>query len=551
MRLRVSLLALVAALAGAASAAQPVEFLSGQLLVKVKPGQRAAANAAYKRIGAIVVSTIPQIGWEKIKLKSGMTVQTAANSLKKPSVFISLEPNGKLVKFETTNDPLRTQQYSLARMQVNEAWDVAKADRDVIVAIIDDGVDSRHPDLQGRVLPGYDFSENDTDTINRSPSESHGTHVAGIAAASTNNGVGIAGVAYNASILPIQVFGADGGGSWDWLAQGLVFAADRGAHVANMSLGGTYDSPAVRDAIAYAHSKNVLLVAAAGNDNVSGLHYPGAYEDVICVGSSDQNDAKSGFSNYGADWVDVAAPGSGILSTVTGNSYQNYDGTSMASPNVAGVAALVIGAAGPGALTNDEVRAIIEGSCDAISGGWIAKGRVNAYRAVLATPLPLSDTPATYNILAMDGTLSGGDSTTLATGDGISATIQGVKRTSIGMVGSMTATFAAPTAMSTDSIRTATLKLTAKVDPLAVLQVYFWNPATSKWALYTTRAGSATSGITLKMDRSKILGYMDAGEVKIMLRSYVPTRLMNRVSSVTTIDQAQMSYTGRVVSSQP
>jgi uncharacterized membrane protein len=218
----------------------------------------------------------------------------------------------------------------------------------------------------------------------------HGTHVAGIAAANTNNGIGVAGLGYSCSIINVKVLGDDGMGYWSWVAQGIIWAADNGAQVINLSLGDSSNSSTVEDAINYAWNKGVVVVVAAGNEGNSDPFYPAYYPNCIAVAATDANDILSPWSNRG-DWVDVAAPGDNILSTWGHKYYGSMSGTSMASPHVAGLAALVFttvsDANGDGKL-NDEVRDRIEASCDDIGVAGIGYGRINAARAVSSVPVP-------------------------------------------------------------------------------------------------------------------------------------------------------------------
>ncbi|KPC73751.1 thermitase, partial [Thermoactinomyces vulgaris] len=207
----------------------------------------------------------------------------------------------------------------------------------------------------------------------------HGTHCAGIAAAVTNNSTGIAGTAPKASILAVRVLNNSGSGTWTAVANGITYAADQGADVISLSLGGTVGNSGLQQAVDYAWSKGSVVVAAAGNAGTTAPNYPAYYSNAIAVASTDQNDNKSSFSTYGS-WVDVAAPGSSIYSTYPTSTYSSLSGTSMATPHVAGVAGL-LAAQGRSA---SNIRAAIENTADKISGTgtYWAKGRVNAYKAV-------------------------------------------------------------------------------------------------------------------------------------------------------------------------
>jgi subtilisin family serine protease len=264
-----------------------------------------------------------------------------------------------------------------------------------VIAIVDTGIQRTHPDLDSKIVAGYDYVQNDT-----APDDGngHGTHVAGTSAAETNNSTGGAGTCPNCSLMPVRVLDNNGSGTLANVANGIRFAADNGAKVINMSLGGS-GSSTLQTAVDYAWGKGVFMACAAGNDNTSSQtnSYPGAYTNCFAVASTTNTDARSSFSNYG-NWVEVAAPGSNIYSTWTGSSYNTISGTSMATPHVAGLAGLL---ASQG-LTNAQIRDRICSTSDAISGTgtyWTC-GRINAYRAVTnggggptPTPTPVTPTP--------------------------------------------------------------------------------------------------------------------------------------------------------------
>lgn len=289
-----------------------------------------------------------------------------------------VEPNYRFRTFEVTpSDPYFSYyQYGPQLIHAPSAWEVTLGNPQTQIAVVDTGVNLTHPDLQGKLLQGYDFVDRDS-----SPEDlnGHGSHVAGIAAAATDNGRGIAGTAPRASILPVRVLGQNGEGSLDQVANGIIYAANRGAKVINLSLGSPSDAFTLRRAVEYAWSRGAVTVAAAGNDGSAAPNYPAAYSTVISVGSVDRSDRKSSFSNYGR-WVDVAAPGSDILSTYDNGLYAYLSGTSMASPHVAGLAALL---ASQG-RSNVEIAEIIRTTADPIPGTGVywSYGRINANRAV-------------------------------------------------------------------------------------------------------------------------------------------------------------------------
>ena len=243
---------------------------------------------------------------------------------------------------DTPNDPLyATSQGYLDALRMPSAWDLGHGDEATTVAVVDTGVDLNHPDLEARIRPGHDFVNDDDEAWD---DEGHGTMVAGIAAAQTNNGIGVAGVGWTAGIMPVKVLDANGSG-WDSdVAAGITWAADHGADVINLSLGGPAPSAALQSAVNYACSKDVVVVAAAGNAGTSAPSYPAAYPCVTAVAATDAGGSTAWFSNYGW-WVDIAAPGVDVTSTALidgpGEAYASGSGTSFAAPVVAGLAALV------------------------------------------------------------------------------------------------------------------------------------------------------------------------------------------------------------------
>lgn len=271
------------------------------------------------------------------------------------------------------NDACFKYQWHLKQIGAPEAWKRATG-KDVVVAVIDTGV-SRVADLADtRFVPGYNFIANTDDATD---DHGHGTHVAGTIAQSTNNRVGVAGVAYGASIMPLKVLSARGSGSMGGIAQAIRWAADHGANVINMSLGGPFPVGTIGSAVKYAHDRGVVVVAAAGNDGRGRVSYPARYPGVIAVAATQFDDRTTFYSNWG-EQIDVAAPGGntrvdqngdgkpdGVLqhTIVPGDTsrtdYLWFMGTSMASPHVAGVAALVMSA---GVRKPDAVEAILLGT---------------------------------------------------------------------------------------------------------------------------------------------------------------------------------------------
>jgi serine protease len=255
------------------------------------------------------------------------------------------------------NDPRFKDQWHLQQIHMMETWKAAQGDG-VIVAVIDTGV-AKVPDLaETEIVPGWNFVN---DSANAADDHGHGTHVAGTIAQSTHNGVGVAGVAFHAKIMPIKVLSARGSGSVSGIANGIRWAADHGAKVINMSLGGPMASSVLAKAVKYAHDKGVVVVCAAGNDGRGKVSYPAAYPHAIAVASTQYDETTTFYSNWGKE-IDIAAPGGntrvdqngdgqpdGVLQNtvvpgdISRTDYLWFMGTSMASPHVAGVAALIMG----------------------------------------------------------------------------------------------------------------------------------------------------------------------------------------------------------------
>jgi thermitase len=349
------------------------EFINKELLVKFKSGFGTETDKAIADIGAKLLEKLRGVDVSRLELPHGLSVEGAVERFRNLPFVSYAEPNYIRRPCWSPSDPKYPQQWGLKKINVAAGWGIQTGSSHVKVAIVDTGVDLSHPDLKQNIVSGYDFVNDDT-----KPDDlvGHGTHCAGIAAAEANNGIGVAGVCPNCSIMPVQVLGPSGG-SVSTVAKGIVWAADHGAQVISMSLGSSNGSTTESDAVQYAVKKGVLLIAAAGNDRSSAPHYPAYNEACIAVGSVDENDRQSSFSNYG-NWVDVAAPGSAIVSTVPKGGYENKSGTSMAAPYVAGLAGLLFSC--PGA-TADKVRKAIELSAVPV-GGWVQKGRIDVAAAL-------------------------------------------------------------------------------------------------------------------------------------------------------------------------
>ena len=298
----------------------------------------------------------------------------------------SIEPNYIYRKSVAPNDPQYSKQWHLHNINAERAWEETRG-RGVTVAIIDTGV-SKVPDLaKTEFVPGYDFV-NDKTTAD--DDNGHGTHVAGTVAQSTNNNYGVAGIAYEAKIMPLKVLSGSGGGTISDIAEAIRFAADNKADIINMSLGGGGESQVMKDAIDYAYNKGVVIIAAAGNEGNNSASYPARYAHVIGVGATDAQGERAEFSNYGAG-VDISAPGGGNGSEIWQETIDpdtntpiisGLHGTSMAAPHVAGVAALI---KSTGITAPDEIFAVLQQSVRKIEQdpqNYYGAGQLDAAAAV-------------------------------------------------------------------------------------------------------------------------------------------------------------------------
>jgi subtilisin family serine protease len=376
--------------------------------------------------------TIDEPGVYKLTYKDRDDIYSVVDELKKDPDVDYAEPNYTYQAFVEPNDPNFSLEWGFSHVGAPAAWDVTKGDSDIVIAVIDTGVDYAHPDLVANIwhntkeIPnngkdddgngyvddviGWDFVSVPPDWV--APGEDpgppdnnpmdfmgHGTHVSGIAAGKPNNGIGIAGAAWNCKIMPLRAgyvcMDDNGYLELDDIAEAIYYAADNGANVINMSFGCLYDSKLMRDAVGYAHSKGCIMVASAGNVDsydAGQPFYPAAYDYVIAVASTGDGDKISVwnlavFSNFG-DFVDICAPGTMILSTLPHDSYGYASGTSMASPFIAGIAALLKSKHKD--WTPEQVEARLKATSNDVYAvntqsflaGKLGAGRVNAKKAL-------------------------------------------------------------------------------------------------------------------------------------------------------------------------
>jgi thermitase len=306
-------------------------------------------------------------------LYGGVGSAAAYGKLGEPALTIPVE-------MSTPGDPYVSKQWPLHQIRVLDWQQFTSVDQKVLVAILDTGIDENHEDLRGRVIARVNF----TDSPMPNDIQGHGTHIAGIIAANSNNGLGIVGVVPDSRLMNIKVADDTGRIQSAAVARGIIWAVDNGASVINISVEFEEPSSVLEDAVNYAWSRGAVIVAAAGNGGNQLPVYPAYYENCIAVAAAGQDGTLAPLSNYG-DWVDVTAPGFSIYSTLPGNSYGYKSGTSFAAAYVSGLAALLFGMAtdtdGDGRL-NDEVRAAIEAGCKEFATTGMAARRIDATNSV-------------------------------------------------------------------------------------------------------------------------------------------------------------------------
>ncbi len=396
--------------------AQSDNFVAGRLLIKMTgngstarsglPGVASMRPLAPTTAGA---RSTDSTAWFLADLDEDTTVEMALEELADMPGIESVEPDyirGLPTPVEASStgassaDPGHGDQYALQRISADRAWAINGGTTNVVVAVIDSGVQYDHPDLEAQIwmntaesqngmdddgngfvddVAGWNFVADHNDPYD---DENHGTHVAGIIAATRDNNQGIAGTA-NVSIMALKVLNAEGIGADSGIAAAIRYAADNGAHIINLSLGGGSTNQVLVDACAYATQRGCLVVGAAGNDGVDTVDFPANLDTVVAVAATDANDNIANFSNAGPG-IELSAPGNEILSTLTNNNYGPMSGTSMATPYVAGVAAL-IKSANP-SMTGAQLRDRLAATCDDIGNpGYdelFGHGRINAFRAL-------------------------------------------------------------------------------------------------------------------------------------------------------------------------
>jgi subtilisin family serine protease len=365
----------------------------------------------------------------RVKLKSSEKTDELVEKLNQlPEVAIAERVRFRQI-IAAPNDPSTNSQWFLNKIKAFEAWDVNPGSANVVVAVVDNAIQTNHPDLQANMLPGKDLGNNDNNPNPPNATFSHGTHVAGIVSAVSNNNIGVASASNNrVKVLPVKATPdeADPRGIY-YGFEGILWAVDNGADIISLSWGGIGYSQVEQEVIDYAFNKGVVVVAAAGNEDTSLESYPAAYRHVISVASLDNNDQRSSFSNYGS-WVDIAAPGRDILSTYPFNTYATLNGTSMATPLVSSALGY-IWSCFP-SLTPAQLESVLLHTADNLDAvnpnykGLLGAGRVNLLKAISCTNIGL---PAATITVGGSTYICQGQSVTLSASSGVGNTYQWFK----------------------------------------------------------------------------------------------------------------------------
>lgn len=398
-------------------------YVDDELLIQPKAGvSKAKLRDILSGHNAIIIEEIPSI---KVK-----RINVPAHALENVKSALSKNPKIEFVEYNFLAEPsiipddyyYLFQEGRFSLISASAGWDISTGSSNLPIAIIDTGIDLTHPDLSAKILPGYNFYDGNTDVYDNCH---HGTLVAGVAAAITNNSIGVAGVAWDNPIMPLKVSNPiDCRATTSNLAKAIIYAVDKSVKIINISFGGPGYSSTLQNAVDYAWNKGSLIFASAGNDAKNEPNYPAACKNVIAVSATDGSDLPANYTNYG-DWIDISAPGTGYT-TLRGGGYGLAVGTSISSPYSAGLGALVF-SANP-SLSNAQVEDIIKKNADDLGEpgfdiyyGW---GRINVYKSLLAatgvTPEPDIISPSVTITSPSDGSsISGGITVSVSATDNI------------------------------------------------------------------------------------------------------------------------------------
>ena len=393
--------ALVSSLLGAPLAIAAPGRAADRLLVKPKGDlSEAAVQSLFAEQGVAELKALHPLGVRVLQVHPDRLAKVL-HRLSHHSDIEFAEPDEILAPDAVPNDSYYSSEWHLPKIGAPSAWDLTTGSTGVIIAILDTGVDGTHPELAAKMLPGWNVYDNNDNT---SDVYGHGTAVAGAAAAASNNGSGVASVAWGCKILPVRISDLNGYATYSTIASGLTYAADHGARVANVSFRAS-DSSTVASAAQYFQSKGGVVAMAAGNESTFVSSADNPY--LLTVSATDSNDAMASFSNTGNN-IDLAAPGVNIYTTTRGGAYGLATGTSFSAPIVAGAAALVI-SANP-ALSAAQVQDILKQNADDLgAAGWdtsYGSGRLNVYKAVRAA-LGSSGTDTTAPVVTISSPANG------------------------------------------------------------------------------------------------------------------------------------------------
>lgn len=397
---------LLAAAMTATAAAAPEQWVPHRILIQPRAGLSGLElDKIIKPHGGRAMRNIPRINFQVVELPPQADEAAIARVLSRHR-HIKFAELDRLVPLTVTsaNDPYYGNAWHLPKIQAPTAWDTSRG-TGITVAILDTGVDPTHTDLAGQMVPGWNMYDNNSNT---SDVHGHGTQVAGVVAAGSNNATGVTSIAWQTKIMPVRISQPDGYASFSTIASGLTWAADNGARVANISYG-VSGSAAVQSAAQYMRNKGGVVVVAGGNSGVYDATAPNA--SMLSVAATDSTDTRTSWSTYG-EFIDISAPGAGIWTTARGGGYSAPSGTSFASPATAGVVALVMAA--NTALQPSQVENIMTSTADDLGTAgydtYYGYGRINATAAVLkATQTQALDIQAPTVSIASPtgGTVSG------------------------------------------------------------------------------------------------------------------------------------------------
>ena len=421
-----------------AAAPRSEPYVPGQIVIQEREGiKQGDINKALAAANAKFLKKLTQTRHDVIQVPQPQ-VEAVMRYLVTTGLFTVVERDGAARSSGNPNDPNFPSQWHLTKIQAPTAWNTTTGGIATPIAVVDSGIDPKHPDLASRLIPGWNFLGDNSDTHDVL---GHGTAVAGVVAAATNNLTGVAGVTWANPIMPLVVLNSSDYASYSDIAAAIMYAADHGARIINVSIGGTSPSSTLQSAVDYAWNKGAVVFACAMNNSNSTANYPAACDKVVAVSATNEADTLAGFSSYGS-WITLSAPGNNILTTNNGGGYGYWYGTSFASPITAGAAALVL-ALRP-SLSSAALVNLLQNNSDDLgapgydtSFGW---GRVNVSRVVSAAS-SLVVTPPSVSISApsADATVSG-----TVTVSGTSSGPNGIASVQLSVDGKAVSTVAGP-----------------------------------------------------------------------------------------------------------